>query len=550
TYRGGNNVSCNQSSDGAIYALVNDGAAPYTYQWSSGQTTANVSSISAGTYMLTVTDNNGCSATSSVTLKEPALLACSTDYLTNVGCNGNSDGEISISINGGIGPYVSMWNTTPVTFGTTLSNVPAGSYTLSVTDTNGCVDVQTYQVNEPQELSAWSQKVNVLCHGDASGAIDLKVSKGTAPYTYMWNDGATTQDRTGLNSGNYTVTVTDANGCIKIHDKRISQPRKFRHSSVVTDVSCFNGADGTIDLTITGAKAPYTYLWKDGTTTEDRINMSKGWHRVTVTDTRGCSTTRHIRVNHPKFLGITATVQDVSIPGGNDGSVSSSVSGGVGPYTYNWSNGATTNSISNIVSGNYRLTVTDANGCVRIRNVVVSEPAATAPLSCSPIGSNIPCGTSTGSVSVTATGGYPPYDYFWNTSPYQTTQTATGLAQGTYLVQVTDSRGASSAIFCFATVSCTNARTTTIVSEDESLLSVYPNPFSSELKINVLSAFEDETFELQIVDILGKTHHYSVLNTTKGINTHSLILDSLPDGVYFIRLKSNLSSFTEKLIKR
>ncbi|NNC85077.1 MAG: T9SS type A sorting domain-containing protein, partial [Bacteroidia bacterium] len=537
------------SSDGTIYALANGGTAPYTYQWSSGHNSSIVSSLSVGTYMLTVSDNNGCIVTKSVTLTEPEVLTCLTNSLTDVSCNGGSDGSISIGVSGGNGPYESVWNTSPVTYGGNLSNMPAGSYTLSVTDTNGCVDVQTYQIDEPEALFVYSKKTNVSCNRGSDGTIDLRVSKGTPPYTYLWNNGTTTEDRVNLKRGYYTVTVTDANGCIKVHTKFINHPKRLKPVRSVSHVSCYNGSDGAIDLSIVGGTMPYSYTWSDGATLEDRSNLSKGWYGFTVTDANGCTVNRNIKVNQSKFIYLTTIPQDVTTPGGSDGAITTTVSGGAAPYTYLWSNGSTLSSISGLTAGNYSLTLTDAKGCVKYRNPVVNEPIASGPLSCNTIGSTITCGTNTGTASVTATGGFPPYSYFWNTNPGQSTQTATGLAPGTYLVQVTDNRGASSAVFCFATISCSNAKTTSISNEGETLLSVYPNPFDNEINLNVLSVFDDETFEVQVIDILGKTHHYSIMNTTRGINTHKLKLVNLPAGIYFVKLKSNTSSFTERLIK-
>ena len=551
TYNGGRNLSCNQSGDGAIITLVDGGTAPYNYQWSTGQTTSDLSSLSAGTYVLNVSDNSGCQVTKSVEITEPAPISCAVDAITNVGCNGGSDGSIAINVSGGNGPYVSSWNTNPTSTGLTLNNIPAGSYTLTVADTNGCLDVSTYQVTQPRALAAWTKWVAPTCHGDANGSINLFVRKGTAPYTYLWNDGATTQDRSGLVAGRYTVSVTDANGCRKKQSRYIVQPGKLKNIAHVTKVSCWGGNDGSIDLTIRGGVPPYTYLWADGTTTSNRTNLVKGKYPVTVTDKNGCTVYKIVSVNQPKFLFVNVATQNVTTQGGNDGTATEVVSGGTAPYSYLWSTGSTDASISGLVAGSYKLTVFDANGCRKVRRFTITEPVASGPLACNAVGSTIPCGASSGTTSVTVTGGFPPYNYFWNTNPAQTTATASGLSPGTYLVQVTDIRGSSSAVFCFATVSCTNAKTVSpIAINEKSVLSVYPNPFTNDINLNVLSVFDDEKFDVQVIDMLGKSVYMTTINTLRGISSHKITLTNLPEGIYFVKLKSNHSSFVERVIKQ
>ena len=218
---------------------------------------------------------------------------------------------------------------------------------------------------------------NVSCFGLSDGFIDLSVTGGIAPYTYLWNTGATTQDLFNISGGNYSVTITDANGCSTIRNYSIAEPSSaLAVTGAVTDESCFGDGQGAIALTITGGTAPYTYSWNHGPGTKDVAGLSRGTYQVTVTDNNGCSLTTDFTVGGPNALQLSASVLPVDCNGAANGSIDVSVTGGVAPYTYNWSNGSTDQDLSNLAPGTYSLTLTDANGCSTFGSWSITQPLA------------------------------------------------------------------------------------------------------------------------------------------------------------------------------
>jgi len=439
-----NNVSSNGGYDGAATVSASGGTAPYSYLWTSGHITASVTNLAAGTYQIFVTDNNGCTATVSVTITEPAPCTISAAAsASNVSCNGSNDGTVDLTITGGTAPYTYLWSNTATT--EDMIGLTAGTYDVTVTDANGCTATESVDVLEPTVLSANAVAGNVSCNAGNDGTVDLTVTGGTAPYTYAWSNTATTEDMTGLTAGTYNVTVTDANGCTTTSSTTVTEPTALTASAIATNVSCNGGNNGTIDLTVTGGTAPYSYAWSNTATTEDLAGLMVGTYDVTVTDANGCTTNASTTVTEPTALSASAIATDVSCNAGSDGTVDLTVSGGTAPYTYAWSNTATTEDMTGLMAGTYDVTITDANGCTTTVSATVTEPTA---LSASAIATNVSCNAGNdGTIDLTVTGGTAPYTYAWSNSA--TTEDMTGLTAGTYDVTITDANG------CTTTASAT-----------------------------------------------------------------------------------------------
>ncbi|MEI7801365.1 MAG: gliding motility-associated C-terminal domain-containing protein, partial [Bacteroidota bacterium] len=457
SYNGGYNIGCNGSVNGSIDLTPTGGTSPYSYNWSNGETTEDLSNLGAGTYGVTVTDLNGCTVATSITLTEPDslnLIPVSPTFSGgyNVTCVGN-DGSIDLTVTGGVAPYTYHWNTGATT--EDLTGIGAGTFTVTVTDANGCTSEASITLTQSGNLSATltpsSYNENgVSCFGSTDGYILTTVTGGAIPYAYLWSNGATTSTITGLGAGIYTVTITDANGCNAIATEELTQPDVLTVSSaVVTNIACNSFGNGSIDITVTGGtQPPYFYAWSNGATTEDLSNLNVGTYSVTVTDVNGCSFTDSYDITEPNTLTATATSSSSpSCFGANNGAIDLTVSGGTAAYTYNWSNGATTEDLSGLTGGTFSVTVTDANGCTAVMasTITLVEPLV---LTVTPVVQNVSCnGNDDGSISLTVAGGTAAYIYLWSNG--SGAPAITNLSPGTYDVTVTDANG------CTATASAT-----------------------------------------------------------------------------------------------
>lgn len=427
-------VSCNGGNDGAIKITPSGGTAPYSYSWSNGASADTIFNLTAGTYDVTVTDNNSCPQNGSYTINEPSPIVI-TETINDVSCNGFSDGSISVSVSGGTGPYTYLWSNGNTT--NAVSGLPAGAISVTVTDDNGCIEVGNYVIGEPLVLSLTDNISNVTCNGGSDGAIDLAVLGGTAPYGYSWSNGATTEDISNLTIGNYSVTVTDANGCIINDTYTITEPPLYTINGFIIDVSCNGLSDGAIQATVTGGTAPFNYSWSDGQSGDIASNLPAGNITVTVVDAAGCTQNQLFTVNEPLPVTVASNLYNVSCNGGNDGAIKVTPGGGVTPYGYSWSNGASSDSIFNLTAGTYDVTVSDNNGCTANGSYTLTEPT---PIVVTETITNVTCnGFTNGSVSVNVTGGTAPYTYLWSTGA--TTNSVTNQPAGAISVTVTDALG-------------------------------------------------------------------------------------------------------------
>ncbi len=434
-------ASCYGTCTGSIQLTPFDGTPPYTFNWTGPGVLPNdedLYNLCPGDYTVAIFDANGCMITRTFTVANPSFITIPTSS-TAVGCNGICNGTATASPFGGTPPYTYLWSNNAQTTSTAVG-LCTGAYTVTVTDFNGCTGTASVNVGTPPSL----QFVNISigdanCFGSANGDVLVSVTGGTPPYSYLWSNGSSSPNPTGLPVGQHCVTVTDLNGCDIDTCIYITQPPQVQVNMIVNNETCFNACNGSIFASVTGGVAPYSYLWSTLEVTQGINNLCPGIYLLTVTDLNGCEYYSSASVNGPSLLSIVVQSSVQPHCNSNDGSIQVGVVGGTSPYSYNWSApGGNTNTMNNLYSGSYTVTVTDANACTAMLTVNLND--IQAPQITGFNVSNVDCnGNSSGSAEVLFTSATVNNSILW--SDGQTGSIAIGLATGTYTVTITDDNG-------------------------------------------------------------------------------------------------------------
>ncbi len=434
----GLNITFNSSAgscgdNGFSNAIVTGGTGAYQYLWSTGETTSFIGGIAPGIYTVTVTDGNDCTKVSSVTINPYPSFALDVTA-TNTACNAISNGTASVVTFGGTAPFSYLWSNGATT--SMIGSLSPGYYEVTVTDGNGCTESGGATVEMGIGLFAFIDADTIICPGE-SGTATAFAFGGTGPfYTYLWSNGQTGQTITDLAPGSYQVTVTDPTGCSGEAGAVISAGGNFTVNSSFQNVKCFGLETGSINLNVTDGIPPYDYSWNNGSNSSILQNIPAGNYSVTVSDLSGCTEAVDFEITEPPQLIVNVEGMDGIC--GNLGSADSEVNGGTMPYFYQWSNGSTDPSISILGTGTYTLTVTDANNCKAESSAIVEVISS---VSCgiqlvqpvtSPNGSN-------GQLMATVSDGLAPFTFLWSNGG--TTQSATNLPAGNYAVTITDANG-------------------------------------------------------------------------------------------------------------
>jgi gliding motility-associated-like protein len=436
-------ISCPGTADAAATATATGGTSPYSFVWSTGATTATIQTLAAGSYQVTISDNNGCSDTASVVIGDPAPLQvrAAADLIYNgqaISCAGAVDGQATVTVAGGTSPYTYLWPDGQTT--ATATGLGAQLYWVSVTDANGCSDTAQVQLTAPTPLQGSAAVTGAIaCAGGNDGTAVATASGGTQPYSYAWSTGDSTATTTTLTAGSHQVTITDANGCSVTASVNLGEPNPIVLISSATNVTCFGGNNGTAHVIAQAGTLPYTYLWSNGQTSSTATALTAGVHYVTVTDANGCSQIDSQRITQPSPIAIAfSNIIDIDCVNNLTGSATATVTGGVGTYRYQW-NGVpnATATATNLLYGWNELVVSDANGCTQLDSVFINTPN---PMTTTAIGLDAGCfGATDGEGAVTVAGGTPPYQYLWSTGA--TSSAINNLGAGIYTVTVTDSIG-------------------------------------------------------------------------------------------------------------
>ncbi len=429
------NASCGTICDGEAIANPAGGTSPYQYNWNSGSISQNSTGLCAGTYGVTVTDSNGCTAVDSVTINNLIIISIVTDTI-GISCNGACDGQATANPSGGVLPYSYSWSTIPPQTNQTATGLCPGSYTVTVTDSNGCASTSSVDMPvDPSVLVPNGTSTNVSCNGDCDGSLASNPSGGVPPYNIVWS----VPDTTNLCPGTYTVTVTDANNCSQTDTLLINEPDSINTNPTISHVDCNGNCNGSITLNASGGTGSLSYLWTHGPNTANISGLCAGNYSVTITDSTSCSRVFTFTINEPSVLTATPLSNDVSCFGVCDGTASVLIGGGTSPYTYFWSpDGEITDSIFNKCAGVYQVTVRDSNNCIINQNVTINEPNE---LFANLTGTTIACnGNCDGSVLASPSGGTSPYNYSW-TGLTDVTPSINNLCTGTYTITITDDNG-------------------------------------------------------------------------------------------------------------
>lgn len=506
-------ITCHGGNDGTVTVNATGGAGFYTYQWANNLgTNAMISNVSAGGYFVTITDANGCTASTSAFVGQPNPLTINL-LPTAIACSGNATGSITTSVSGGTGSYSYNWDNG---IGNIQhpNNLTAGTYNVTVTDGNGCTQTATTTVNQLAPISVSVQnQTNVSCGGTNDGSISLAVTNGVAPFSYNWNNGiGNTPNPTNLIAGTYNVTVTDANGCTTSTSTTITQPGGLNVNAIPTPASCFGTNTGAINLTINGGTAPFNYNWNNGIgNIQNPTNLASGNYNVTITDANGCSANLSVLVTQPNNLSASLFHTNLNCFGNTNASITTNISGGTAPYTFAWNNGlGSVQHPNNLGAGTYNLTVTDANGCIQTATTTITQPTQ---MQSTVVATDVSCfGANDGSISTSVTGGTPPYSFVWNNGG-AAIQSPGGLSANIYTGIVIDANS------CVLTHSV-------VVAEPPQLNLMTANITPSSCNNNNGS----------ITVIAGggnPPYSYSWSNNT-GITTNTNVANNLNNGIYHV----------------
>lgn len=354
---------CNGVPTGMVSLEVNGGAGGFSYEWNNGATTTAIENLAAGEYTVVVEDAIGCQTSASFVVEEPAPIVV-TPAFVSPSCDGIAPGSISLQVEGGVGDLVFDWSNGMS--GAVINGLAAGTYMVSIEDANGCEVVESITLEAPPPIEA-----NVLInYGCGEGTIGLNAIalQGTPPYTYTWSTGDETKQIFGLSGGTYTVSITDSEGCTGAETVEVDAVPYLDIASDRQNVTCAGGANGSIDLTVTGSIPPYAYQWSDGSTEEDRSGLAVGQYGVSVSSASGCNFSLSFQINAPPPIMITL---DTTAFANGTWSARAIPSGGVPPYEISWSTGATGNEVDGLLMGEYVVTITDGNDCIYTETFVL-----------------------------------------------------------------------------------------------------------------------------------------------------------------------------------
>jgi gliding motility-associated-like protein len=415
--------------DGAINLTVSSGTAPYTYLWSNNAASEDLSNILSGLYSVTVTDANGCVADTTLDVPNNASTFTLSGMATPLTSCTNNNGAIDLTVTPA-GTYTYQWSNNAAS--QDISGLPAGTYSVSVTETGNCVASASFIITDNRTYPTLNQAITPEVCDDLNGGINLSVSGGQSPFIFDWSNNGTTEDLNNITAGDYAVTVTGANGCTA--ETSATVPANYITFSLSATTQPDNSCvvdNGAVNLSVSPS-GNYIFKWSNNATSEDLNGLTAGTYNVTVTLFGSCISTGSYTVANTTGAPLIAETLSPALCGQNSGSINVTVSGGLTPYAFQWSNNTATEDLGNIPAGNYSVTVTGANGCSAVKSFTLQDDVIIPDVN-GLINPNTACVSNNGAITLSVT---PVLNYTYIWAGGQTVSTLNNLAPGTYTVTV------------------------------------------------------------------------------------------------------------------
>jgi hypothetical protein len=432
--------SCRGKKDGSITALGQGGTGTFTYVWSNGQTSATAVKLGEGTFTVTVSDRNGCTATNAKTLLSPPPLLLAVNEIRQPLCNGSADGWISLTPAGGAGSYEfavggpASWSPNAL-----FNNLRAQRHTFYLKDANGCLATTETILGEPEPLEISFTSIEPAYCSDARGKVTSLASGGTGTYKYTWTDSqnnviSLSSDVSNLRAGIYKILVEDQHQCLFDSSVAITSTdgAKTLHESV--SVKCSYAADGSAEVKIISGSGPFRFEWPEGQTSSQVSGLKKGLYNVLITDVNECTVVEPVTVGGPDELTLLSAYQLPSCNGVCDGQITLSASGGTAPYRFLWNNKESAQQ-NNLCAGEYVVSVKDVNDCELVQEVSLNQPDKLTVTVADRTLATCENGCD-GSLKIEASGGNGGYTYLWDNG--KVTATNSNICPGRHTVAVTD----------------------------------------------------------------------------------------------------------------
>ena len=502
-------LMCSGDEDGLVQTDVHGGTQPYIFSWENGAATPSIDLLTAGEYAVTVADANGCLVSDTALVEAPNGLTVVLEK-TDVLCFGENTGAVQAMTDGGVLPHQFFWSNGETT--ADLNGLFANGYSVIVTDANGCSLEKSIAISQPTELTASSESTDVNCKGFADGTITTTAGGGTEPY--IWSSLPNIGNGQNLAPTDYTLTVTDANGCSVELAETITEPPLLTLSVIGDNIPCHGQPDGIAEVVASGGTAPYDYNWSNGAIAPQVDQLTAGHYGVIVSDAKGCTETGSVEITAPPLLEVSYSATDI-LCFGETSQVEIMATGGTIPYIGTGQ--------LDLSAGDHFYLVQDDYGCLDSVSFTITQPDLL-------VVSDIETGLagcdaeSNGTIEMVVEGGILPYQFLWQNG--QTAHPMANLPEGTYPVEITDANG------CTVTAS----------SDVEDL-----PPLSFAVAIKDASCFGEIDGTIEILEISGgaAAPYFMEGNAVQA----GYLLNHLPANFYTLVISDSYGCTVEKMVE-